>query len=144
MPQSFCVATGMNAARRVGMQTITRDELKKKIERNDPFCLVEVLGPEAYEEYHLPTAINVPFGEQFAASVQRAAPDKRRTIVVYCKDEDCNTSSKAAERLDAIGYKDVRDFSGGKVDWKDAGLHVETSRRVSPGTIAAIAVVNVA
>ncbi len=134
----------MDAAPPECMQTITREEVKRKIERNDPFCLVEVLGADAYEEYHLPTAINVPLGEAFAASVQRAAPDKRKTIVVYCKDEACPASAKAADQLEALGYQDVRDYTGGKVDWKDAGLHVETSRRISPGTIAALAVVDVA
>ena len=62
---------------------MTRDELKAKIDRGDDFKLVEALAEEAYKEWHLPGAINIP-----AARVRELAPkmlpDKNADIVVYC------------------------------------------------------------
>ena len=40
--------------------TITREELKEKIERGDRFALVEVQPEAAYRNLHLPGALNVP------------------------------------------------------------------------------------
>jgi len=41
-------------------KTISRDELKMKIERHDEFLLVETLPEMAYHHAHLPGAINLP------------------------------------------------------------------------------------
>jgi 3-mercaptopyruvate sulfurtransferase SseA len=40
--------------------TISRDELKEKIERGDKFALVETLPRTTYDHAHLPGAINLP------------------------------------------------------------------------------------
>ena len=63
--------------------TITREELRAKIERGEPFTLVETLPRPAYESGHLPGAINLPPNQvrQLAKSV---LPDKFAYIVVYC------------------------------------------------------------
>lgn len=63
--------------------TISRDELKKKIDRGDRFVLVETLAPQTYHHAHLPGAVNLPPGEveKLAGSV---LPDKSAEIVVYC------------------------------------------------------------
>ena len=42
--------------------TISREELKAKMDRKDDFSLVETLEPAAYEAGHLPGALNLPPG----------------------------------------------------------------------------------
>ena len=64
--------------------TITRDELKEKIDRGDDFKLVETLAPHAYEHAHLPGAINMPPG-QVTELAPKLLPDKGAEIVVYCQ-----------------------------------------------------------
>ena len=63
--------------------TISRDELKEKIERGDKFALVETLPRTTYDHIHLPGAINLPpdVVEQLAPAL---LPDKSAEIVVYC------------------------------------------------------------
>ena len=63
--------------------TISRDELKEKIERGNKFVLVETLPRTAYDHAHLPGAINLPpdVVEQLAPAL---LPDKSAEIVVYC------------------------------------------------------------
>jgi rhodanese-related sulfurtransferase len=47
--------------------------------------LVEVLGPEEYEEEHLPGAINIPLRKIDALARERLVPG--RPVVVYCWDD---------------------------------------------------------
>jgi rhodanese-related sulfurtransferase len=63
--------------------TISRDELKQKIDRKANFQLVEALAPEKYRKAHLPGAINVPY-DQVREVAPRLLPDKNAEIVTYC------------------------------------------------------------
>lgn len=63
--------------------TISRDELKLKIDRRDKFLLVETLPRTAYEHAHLPGAINLPPNE-VSKLASALLPDKAADIVVYC------------------------------------------------------------
>jgi len=108
------------------MQTITRDELKDRIDRGDDFTLIEALPMAKWKEAHLPGAINVPLDVQFEEKVQKAVPDKARTVITYCASFECPASRKAAERLDALGYQNVLEYEGGKADWQEAGLPTES------------------
>ena len=65
------------------VQTISRDDLKQKIDRNDDFLLVETLAKTAYQHAHLPGAINLP-PEQVNKLASTLLPDKNADIVVYC------------------------------------------------------------
>ena len=107
------------------MKTISRDELKQKIDRKDDFLLVETLSATVYHHSHLPGAINLP-PEKLKDSASQILPDKNAEIVVYCANPACQASENAARELTALGYTNVRDYAEGKQDWIDAGLTVET------------------
>jgi rhodanese-related sulfurtransferase len=63
--------------------TISREELKRKIDNEEQFTLVETLAPHVFEHAHLPGAINLPpdLVKDLAPTV---LPDKAAEIVVYC------------------------------------------------------------
>jgi rhodanese-related sulfurtransferase len=63
--------------------TISRDELKKKIDRGDKFLLVETLSETAYHHAHLPGALNLP-PDKVTLLAPTLLPDKNAEIVVYC------------------------------------------------------------
>jgi len=65
------------------MKTISRDELRSKIDRKDKFLLIETLATVAYEHEHLPGAINLP-PDQVSSLAPTLLPDKNAEIVVYC------------------------------------------------------------
>ena len=65
------------------METISRTELKEKMDRKDDFVLVETLATATYDHAHLPGAINIP-PDQVAALAPTLLPDKNADIVVYC------------------------------------------------------------
>jgi rhodanese-related sulfurtransferase len=89
-------------------------------------CFVEVLPASAYEEQHVPGAVNVPLTELSEAAV--ADLDRQRTTVVYCYDYQCDLSARAAARLERLGFTDVRDYVASKAAWMAAGLSTEAMR----------------
>lgn len=106
------------------MKTISRDHLQRLQGSDDDLTIVEVLGEDKFREYHLPGAINVPLGDDFAEDIQQAVPEKSSTVVVYCFDEECQASNKAGHKMDDLGYEHVYDYEAGKEDWKQAGLPI--------------------
>jgi rhodanese-related sulfurtransferase len=107
------------------VQTITRDDLKAKLDRGARVTLVEALPAKYYEDKHLPGAINMPHDEVDALA-PRLLPDKAAEIVVYCASGPCKNSGIAARRLAETGYTNVRDYHEGKADWIEAGYPVES------------------
>lgn len=63
--------------------TISREDLKQKIDRGDSFRLVETLPAETYHHAHLPGAINLP-PDQVSKMAESILPDKSADIIVYC------------------------------------------------------------
>jgi len=64
-------------------ETISRDELKAKMDGGAAFTLVETLPEAAYHHAHLPGAINLP-PDRVRELAPRLLPDKGAEIVVYC------------------------------------------------------------
>jgi rhodanese-related sulfurtransferase len=64
------------------VKTITREELKAKMDRGDDFVLLEVLREESYQRAHLPGAIRF----QATNRAPELLPDKSATIVAYCSN----------------------------------------------------------
>ncbi len=65
--------------------SISRDELRAKIERGDDFALFEVLPTMYWRKHHLPGARSLPPGE-VSELVPRLVPDRSAEIVLYCWD----------------------------------------------------------
>ena len=63
--------------------TISRDDLKAKIDRGESFALVETLPEVAYHHAHLPKAINLP-PDRIRELAPRLLPDKSAEVIVYC------------------------------------------------------------
>lgn len=106
------------------VKSVTREELKAKIDRNDPLTLVEALSSEHFRHAHLPGAVNVP-PDRVDELASALLPDKQREVVVYCANAACHASGDVARRLTALGYTSVGHYAGGKADWVAARLPVE-------------------
>ena len=65
------------------METVSREELKGKIDRGEGFILVETLPEVAYKHERLPGAVNLP-PDRVRELAPRVLPDKSAAIVVYC------------------------------------------------------------
>lgn len=107
--------------------TISRDELKTKIDHKEKFHLVETLAPEKFAPAHLPGAVNLP-PDKVHQDASRMLPNPNEEIVVYCASGQCTASEDAARELESQGYTHVRRYIGGKQDWTAAGLPTESAK----------------
>jgi rhodanese-related sulfurtransferase len=62
------------------METLTREELKEKMDRGEDFVLVETLPEAAFRRQHLPGAVNL----EDIGQIYILLPDKSAEIVTYC------------------------------------------------------------
>jgi rhodanese-related sulfurtransferase len=104
--------------------TVTRidvDEARALIDAGA--VLVDVLPAETYQRNHLPGAVNRPLETMTEESV--ATLDRDAELIVYCFDQRCDLSARAAARLDAMGFTKVHDLIGGRAAWTVLGLPTE-------------------
>jgi rhodanese-related sulfurtransferase len=106
------------------MNTITREELHRKLEQHDEFKLVMTLSAFAYESKHIPGSLHF---ETVDAALAALDPDD--DIVVYCADVYCAASIYAYGLLEREGYRRVRRYAGGIADWEDAGYALEPASK---------------
>ena len=104
------------------VRTISRDELKAKLDANEPFKLVMALNRWAYDAKRIPGSLHFDTPDELYAALM---PDDE--IVVYCSHVDCLSSVALYRDLLRRGYGNVRRYAGGLLDWEDAGLPLEGS-----------------
>ena len=93
--------------------------------------LLEVLPQNAYDQEHLPGAVNIPLPSLTPAAAESL--DRSRPVVVYCYDTECDLSARGAALLELYGFKEVYDYTGSKTEWLGLGLPGEgTLRRADP------------
>ncbi len=83
--------------------------------------LLDVREPSEYAEVHAPNVTLIPLGE-LSARLNEIAPFKDKPIAVMCRSG--KRSAKAVALLEAAGYSQVSNVSGGMNAWQDAGLAV--------------------
>lgn len=110
---------------------ISRQQIVEFLIRGDDITLVEALPAKYFRKEHLPGAINLPLDEIDALAL-RLLPEKDALIVTYCADTACPNSGIAAERLQQLGYTNVREYVEGKQDWIEAGLPTERGGDARP------------
>jgi rhodanese-related sulfurtransferase len=64
------------------VKTVTREELKAKMDRGEDFVLLEVLSEDSYRRAHLPGAIRF----QDVSLVPEFLPDRSAQIIAYCSN----------------------------------------------------------
>jgi rhodanese-related sulfurtransferase len=102
------------------IRTIGRDALKAKLDARDDVKLVMALNRWAFEAKHIPGSVHFDTPEALYAAIR---PDDE--VVVYCSNVDCLSSVALYRDLVRRGYQNVRRYSGGLLDWEDAGLPLD-------------------
>jgi rhodanese-related sulfurtransferase len=102
------------------IRTISRDELRAKLDRGDDFRLIMALNRWAFDAKHIPGSIHFDTPDELYATVK---PDDE--VVVYCSHVDCLSSVALYRDLVRRGYTDVRRYAGGLLDWEEAGLPLD-------------------
>ena len=107
------------------MRTITAQELNRQMQDNG-VLVVNTLDTENYRRAHIPGSHSVPLERKdFVTKVEQLAGDRKREVVVHCSNRECDTSEKAAEKLEKAGFEDVRRLRDGIAGWTLAGFPAE-------------------
>ena len=86
------------------------------------FVLLDVRGPQDFEDGHVPGALHLPHGRINERNLAAYPPDA--LFVVYCSGPHCNGADRAAVRLARLGRK-VKKMIGGAEGWKVEGFTLE-------------------
>src|SRR5262245_38249455 len=102
------------------IRTISREELKAKLDRGHDLRLIMALNRWAFDAQHIPGSVHFDTPAELYASVP---PEDE--VVVYCSNVDCLSSVALYRELLRRGYRNVRRYAGGLLDWGDSGLPLE-------------------
>jgi len=102
------------------MKTISREELKQKLDRKENFRLVMALSEWAYQAKHIPSSLHFATIREALQSL-----NKDDEIVVYCSDENCIASTALGQLLERNGYSHVLHYAGGLQDWEQVAYPLE-------------------
>jgi rhodanese-related sulfurtransferase len=109
-----------NAHRRAAVQTLTSQDIKHMWDRGEDFLLVNTLPAEHFASTKVLSSVNIPGdADDFAARVLEKAGALDRTIVLYCANAECDSSSKAAQKLLDASFEDVWVFEAGAEGWRE-------------------------
>jgi rhodanese-related sulfurtransferase len=102
------------------VRNISAQDLKHMWDRGEDFLLVNTLPAEKFSGTKVLGAVNIPeSNDDFAARVLEKAGARDRAIVLYCANRDCDSSTKAAQKLLDAGFEDVQVFEEGAEGWQD-------------------------
>jgi sulfur-carrier protein adenylyltransferase/sulfurtransferase len=89
-------------------------EVKAKIDRGEPFVLIDVREPHEYQICRIPGATLIPLGELPKRVNELNSADE---IVAHCKSGV--RSAKAVDFLKQSGFRKVKNMKGGILAWSD-------------------------
>jgi rhodanese-related sulfurtransferase len=104
--------------------TITTDDLRRQLAAGAVTEFWNVLTDQYYKGEMIPGSRRVP-ADHVGHEARRAGLARDAAIVVYCAGPHCPLGGIAATKLAALGFTNVREYHGGIVEWKEAGLPIE-------------------
>lgn len=82
--------------------------------------LVDVRTPDEFNNQHIENAVNYNINDSVAFDTNAAKLDKNQPVYVYCLSG--GRSSRAASKLQEMGFKEVYNLSGGITKWNAEGF----------------------
>ena len=107
---------------KLALETDASDVMLDLQRGQNGFLLIDARSAQDFEECHLPGAVNLPYRKITAESTAQFS--KELPMVTYCWSPACNSATKAAARLSALGFQ-VKEMLGGIEYWRREGGPVE-------------------
>lgn len=98
------------------MENITAEELKQRIDNGESLHIVDVREPHEHEEFNI-GGILLPLGEIRAMQVDELEDLKNEEVIVYCRSG--GRSGQAAMILETMGFQNVKNLTGGMLNWQE-------------------------
>ncbi len=97
------------------MQTITVDELKKRMDAGEDVHLVDGREPNENAEFNI-GGILLPLGEIRNYNTEAIDDLKDKEVILYCRSG--NRSGMATQILEQMGFTSAKNLTGGMLAWK--------------------------
>lgn len=113
----------MVALAKANISEIKTKDFMALMEEGEPYTLIDVRTKAEHDAGYIPGAVNVPRGVlEFRIGSQAVwdglgmyMPEKNEAIVIYCKKG--SRGALATETLQKMGYTNVKNMSGGWLEW---------------------------
>src|SRR5690349_5330450 len=98
------------------MQNISVEELKNRLDAGEKVNLVDVREPHENAEFNI-GGILLPLGKVQTMQLEDIEDLKDEEVIVYCRSG--NRSGQACLFMDALGFKNTKNLTGGMLAWQD-------------------------
>lgn len=105
-------------------KTITTSELDGRLQKGEIPHFWNVLTDDFFTGEIIPGSRRVRVSE-VVREARKLGLGEDEEIVVYCSGPDCPQSTAAAEKLAALGFRNVFEYENGLEAWTEAGHSVE-------------------
>ncbi len=109
---------------RQSVPIVGAEELYRELRAKRPLVLLDARDQKEYDVSHLPGALRVGYDDFEQAYLEGVPKDAR--VVVYCSIG--YRSEKIGEKLQKIGYKNVRNLYGSIFDWANREFPLVNSK----------------
>jgi rhodanese-related sulfurtransferase len=98
------------------MRTITVEEVKKRLDAGEKLHLVDVREPHENAEFNI-GGLLLPLGKVQTLQLEDIEDMKDKELIVYCRSG--NRSGQACQVLDAAGFTNTINLTGGMLNWRE-------------------------
>lgn len=98
------------------MDTISIDELHRRMEEGEKPNLVDVREPSEHAEFNIGGILH-PLGRIMSMDVEALEGMKDQEVILYCRSG--NRSGQATLMLETMGFTHVRNLTGGMLAWRE-------------------------
>jgi rhodanese-related sulfurtransferase len=98
------------------MQNISVEELKARMDAGEKLNLFDCREPHEYAEFNIGAKL-IPLGKIQAMQLEELEDLKDEEVIIYCRSG--NRSGQACMFLDAMGFKNTWNVTGGMLAWQE-------------------------
>lgn len=100
------------------MQEITAAELKRRLDAGEKPHILDVREPDEYAAFNI-GATHMPLGQVMAMQTDDIDDWKEEEVIVHCQGG--GRSMQAGAMLETMGFKNVKNLTGGMRAWQELG-----------------------
>src|SRR5665213_2124843 len=97
------------------MQNITPEEVKQRLDKGEKLNLIDVREPYENAEFNIGGKL-LPLGKIQSMQTEDIDDLKNEEVILYCRSG--NRSGIAAMTLDAMGFTNTKNLTGGMLGWQ--------------------------
>ena len=98
------------------MTTISVEQVKARLDAGEQLHIVDVREPHENVEFNIGGTL-VPLGKIQGMQLEEIEDLKNDEVIVYCRSG--NRSGQACLILEAAGFTNVKNLTGGMLDWQE-------------------------